>query len=295
MHNWNTLAIDDGDLVEPKWPTAHLVQEPEDEYHAKREHYLTSHSFINFVNSPAYYRQVKDGLFSETIPLDAAVFGSALHMALLEPERFEQQYTAAEPPVNPSTDKPYGTGTKAYKEWVASVGQQTLTPEQMQLVNFLCDKARDIYKVEELLADGAAERVARLQGGDAWCGVDIQARFDWINHSTGLVDVKTTRSLGTFDEDSIKYGYHIQQAFYWCVYLLTTGKPLVEQNACEINLIVVEKEPPYRVEVRAYNAATVWLLMQKVMRHMAEFSGCVSSGVWPARQSGKHFINPPTT
>ena len=289
MQSWTTLGVDVTDLVAPRFPTAHLIQEPETEYHAKREFFLTSHSFINFVNSPAYYRNLKDGLFTESIPMDAAIFGSALHMALLEPDRFEQVYSVGEPPVNEKTGQPFGTGTKKYKEWIAEVGDTTLTAEQMQLVNFAASKARDDYRVEELLRDGAAERVARIN----WCGVDIQARFDWISHEHGLVDVKTTRSADSFDSDSLRFGYHIQQVFYWLTYLIASGKPLIEQNACDIHLIVIEKEPPYRVELRVYEKATVWLLMQKVMRHMAEFSACVESGVWPARSTGPRILNPP--
>ena len=83
---------------------------------------------------------------------------------------------------------------------------------------------REHAVARDLLAEGIAEGVVRCE----YAGHRCQARIDWINPNiaVGIVDLKTTEEIDSFDLALRALGYIHQLAFYRALVAVASGRAL---------------------------------------------------------------------
>lgn len=142
----------------------------------------------------------------------ALTLGTALHAAILEPERFATEYACA-PSVNLRTNE----GKERLAAFEADCAGRGMTPlkrEDFDTVCLMRDSALAYPTVASLLENGVAELSLfwRMENG-----LLLKVRPDWLGEFAGapfLLDIKTTDDVLDFGKSVEKFGYHLQAAFY---------------------------------------------------------------------------------
>jgi len=215
-----------------------LAVEPADEYHAKASEHLSSHQLLDFMACPWLYRKKQLGLVSDN-DTPAMLVGRAAHARILEGyDEYKTQF-ALGGPINPKTQKPFGSNTKAFNAWADEQGKPVLSHDQVDLIEKMATGVSMNDAAVELILYGRAEGVVR----EMYCGVPCQVRLDWSHPHEGVVDLKTTSDLTWFENDARRRRYHNQLAFYQAVLAEAIGQYV------PVHLIAVEKTEPFRCGV----------------------------------------------
>lgn len=251
-----------------------LIREPADVYHAKSSEYLTAHALNDFRLCPLLYRRKELGLIPER-DSTAYLIGRAAHTLILEGRNRYQHEYAVGGPVNPKTGQPYGSQTKAFAEWAEQQGRPVLSDAHAALVEQMAAAVHEHGVARELLSEGVAEGVVRCK----YTGQTCQARIDWINPDTeyGIVDLKTTDDLDSFEMAIRALGYLHQVAFYRSLVRAASDHTL------PVHIVAVEKREPFRCGVwRVCDDVLEQALMQNE-RAIAELAQCRLGGNWFTR------------
>lgn len=142
----------------------------------------------------------------------ALVLGTALHTAILEPERFATEYACALS-VNLRTNEGKET-LAAFEADCAERGMTPLKREDFDTVCLMRDSALAYPTVASLLENGVAELSLFWRREN---GLLLKVRPDWLGEFAGapfLLDIKTTDDVLNFGKSVEKFGYHLQAAFY---------------------------------------------------------------------------------
>lgn len=136
-------------------------------------------------------------------------FGTAVHCALLEPARFEDEYVAL--PVQ-RADMIHEADMALIKAERSDV--YFITEAQMQAVRGICDHVRQLPEVMALLRDGLAERSLFWQ--DEATGIRCKIRPDLLVLPHLILELKTTfnPSLAVFQRTALMQRYHLSAAMY---------------------------------------------------------------------------------
>ncbi|MCC6906835.1 MAG: PD-(D/E)XK nuclease-like domain-containing protein [Phycisphaerales bacterium] len=251
-----------------------LIHEPAEAYHARSAEHVTAHRLADFRRCPLLFRKKEQGLIPER---DSAAYlvGRAAHVLILEGrDRYESQF-AVGGPMNPRTGQPFGSNTKAFTQWADRIGKPVLSDDQAALIEQMAASVQGHLFARELLADGVAEGVLRGE----YAGLRCQSRLDWVNPKPGrgIVDLKTTDSLDTFELDITAFGYVEQMAFYRAMFeaMATARLP--------VHLIAVEKREPFRCGVWQIAPRALDEAQAENERAMQELTRCRESGIWPTR------------
>ena len=142
----------------------------------------------------------------------ALSLGTAVHTAILEPERFAAEYACA-PQVNLRTNDGKEQMT-AFEVECQDSGKVPLKADDYATVTLMRDSALAYPTVSELLANGAAELSIFYR---THAGMLLKVRPDWLGcygRALFILDVKTTDDVLDFGKSVEKFGYHVQAAFY---------------------------------------------------------------------------------
>ena len=261
-----------------------LTSEPAEEYHAKRDRYLSSHQLLDFMKCPWLHRKKSVGLIKDT---DSASYlvGRAAHVRILEGNEAYEAEFALGGPINEKTGKPFGAGTKAFVEWAEAQGKPVLSQEQVELVEQMAAGVGMNDEAVALLLFGRAEGVARAE----YCGTPCQIRIDWLHPHRGIVDLKTCDDLTWFEADARRYGYHRQMAFYRAVLTQAMGSTSVDcaergdaaGAPVPVHLIAVEKKEPFRCGVWRVSDETLAQAQRENEAAIRRLLACRESGEWP--------------
>lgn len=216
-----------------------LEVEPAEEYHAKADQFLSSHQLLDFIKCPWLHRKKRLGLITDK-DSPAYLLGRAAHVRVLEGRDVYESAFAQGGPINPKTNKPFGSNTKAFSEWALAQGKPVLSHDQVALVEQMTSGVALNDHAVELLLFGRAEGVVRHE----YCGVPCQIRIDWVHPHRGIVDFKTCDDLTWFEADAKRYGYVHQMAFYRAVLAQALDGTLVP-----VHLVAAEKKEPFRCGV----------------------------------------------
>ena len=241
-------------------------------YHAKAKDNLSSHWLAEFRRCPLLYHRKRLGLIPRR-ESTAFIVGRAAHVLILEGrERYEAEF-AVGGPINSKTDKPFGPTTKAFAEWAQRIGKPVLSDDQAVVIEQMAAAVKAHIFARELLATGQAEGVVRRE----YAGHACQVRLDWINPiaGRGLVDLKTTDDLDSFEFSIRAFGYVHQLAFYRALIAEATGVTL------PVHIIAVEKREPFRCGVWVICAKVLDAAQRENEKAMAELSECERRGHWP--------------
>jgi len=258
----------------------HLINEPAEEYHAQAGRFLSSHRLADFRHAPLLFRKKELGQVMD-VDRPAYEIGRATHTLVLEGRQAYSEQYAVGGPVNPKTGKLYGSRTKAFEAWAEAQGKSVLTDEQAALVENLKAGVDAHDRAPVLLEAGVPEGVLRVE----YCGVDCQARFDFINPEYGLVDLKTCDNLDYLESDARKFGYVYQLAFYRAVVEAATDMKL------PVFIVAVEKREPFRCGVWEVGRDVLGIAQRENEGAIARLKDCRKRDVWPTGYEGLRTLD----
>ena len=224
-----------------------------------------------FMRSPAhYYAAYLDPNRIERKPTAAMKLGTATHCAILEPERFNGEYTV----MPEGLDRRTTAGKQAYADLLASGAEILSADEMAQVINMACafrdnEISRALFDRKHAVEQSIYATVN---------GVSCKCRPDFITSDFLLVmDVKTTSDASpeAFGKSAWNLGYHVQAAFYRRVISEATGTTPDFIFGC------VESERPHLV---AYYSVPQDLLDYAdglIDCALERYAECMRSGVWP--------------
>lgn len=174
-------------------------------------------------------------------PTNALIFGQAFHMAVLQPEIYNDNFAAA-----PVFDRRTKAGREAWEKFSAESEGKTIIPSEWQeKIEAMTEKLNADPFVRQLLSEKHEEPYFWT---DELTGEECKCRADCITEIGGnvyVVDIKTAESAATdvFMRKSVDYGYPLQAAMYCEGVKQATGRE------CSFVFIAIEKAPPYAVNI----------------------------------------------
>lgn len=189
--------------------------------------------------SPLHYRFACDHPRPSTAPMR---LGTATHMAILEPARFDRKYVVYEPEVGDSSRR----GTKAWEAFAdAHKGQVILKQPEYDAATRMRDAVRSSPEAMRYLRKGDAE--VTLVWQDKETGLWLKGRVDWISQSVAdvIADLKTAGDVRpwAFQSAYARMQYHAQAAMYGDGLEAITGRP--SYHKC----VAIESVEPHDVVV----------------------------------------------
>lgn len=256
-----------------------LIRETDEQYRQKANEFLTSHQLAEFRRCPLLYQRRKAGLVPDE-DRPAYLVGRAAHVRILEGQEKYKADFAIGGPINPSTGRPFGAGTKAYAEWAHAQGKPVLTDDQAALIEELAAGVGANPEAVDLIVEGVAEGVVRAE-----YGVPSQIRLDWLNPHRGIVDLKTCDDLTWFEADAKRYGYVYQMAFYRAV-LARAINQLVP-----VHIIAVEKKEPFRCGVWRIGDDMLAIAQKENEAAIQRLKRCQERDLWPTGYESVRVLN----
>ena len=205
-------------------------------------------------------------------PTQAMVFGTLVHLALLEPERFVYEFTFA-----PEVDRRTKDGKAAWEEVERNRGERVIvTKTDWAAANLMVSEVMK-YPACKRLLDG--EHEVALRWVDDVPGEECKIRADAIVHVGGtpiIVDYKTTTDASTdeFAKKAVNMGYDFQAGMYCEGFEKATGK------RPRFVFIVQEKNEPYSVNVLEADEEFVQRGKDIFRELISIYHECKMSGNW---------------
>lgn len=188
--------------------------------------------------TPEKYRYYKDNPQPAT---DALIFGQALHMSVLQPEIYADNFA-----VMPDVDRRTKTGKQIWEQFAAeNEGKTFISANFQNKIDDMTAKLNSDPFASKLLS---GEREKPYFWTDEMTGEQCKCRVDCITQMGGttyIVDIKTAENAASdeFTRKSIKYGYPMQAAMY------SEGVKKATGTSCNFVFVIIEKEPPYAVNI----------------------------------------------
>lgn len=180
-----------------------ILKMPDREYHAIKDRCSAS-SLKPLRKSPAHMQAaINNSEESESMAL-----GSLFHCMTLEPEELSTRYAKTE-----KFDRRTAAGKIAAEKFAAeNKGKIIVDPDDWGKADIMADSARRHKKAGKLLDAAAFVEGVVLFDID---GIPCKAKLDCFAHGF-VIDLKSTKDASpeSFQRDFVKYGYHIQGAFY---------------------------------------------------------------------------------
>ena len=253
---------------------------PANEYHAGPG--VSSTMLKDMLRSPLHcWARHLDPERPQSTPTPAMQLGSAVHTAVLEPERWDQDYAVA-----PRCDRRTKAGKETWAEFQASAGGRVvLTEDQAELVSRVAAATAEHPSAREMLEVGDAETSIFY---DHPCGELVKVRPDWWARGQYLLDLKTTRNAGPgFARQIAQLNYHMQAAFYVDVVEAVRGETLPWY------WLAVETEPPYAVGVYQADAEMLSRGRELYRQALSLYAVCRQTGQWPGYSEKAQVIRLP--
>lgn len=197
--------------------------------------------------------------------------GTAIHTAILEPDRFESIYASMPENLNRTT--------KAGKEYYAELTSQNklvLKHDDYQE----CLKVRDAVHSHpvagQLLTYGRAEQTFFVKEPET--GLLTKCRPDWITDSGVMVDVKSTEdaSRDGFARSVANYRYYVQAPWY-----LDVLKRLYGDAPEFFVFLAIEKSRPHAIGVYYVEEADLQKGRDRYFKDLRKIAECQERNLWP--------------
>jgi hypothetical protein len=253
-----------------------LLSMSADQYHA---HSAVGHSgLVRIMRSPAHFQEY---VAHPPEPTQAMAFGTAVHCAVLEQDRFADAFVVA-----PKFDRRTKEGKAAAEAWEAeNAGKTALTADQMAAINQMAANIKAHAGSANMLGCGIAEMSGFWV--DRESGIECKCRPDWMVTAedrpdcvTAIVDVKTCvdASADGFSRAIATFGYDVQAAFYQDGIKAITGKTV------PFYFITVEKDAPYAVACYKAGDEVIEVGRAKYRAALQLLKWCKDNDQWPAYQ-----------
>lgn len=205
--------------------------------------------------------------------------GTLLHMAILEPDRFEREVL-----VQPYFGHHAANATKALKaQWIAEhPGAIAIKEEELESLKAWRTELFSVPVIRHLLTCPGINELSLIW--DEPCGVRCKARLDRFVEYTGKgtkVELKTARNGDgwRFGRQALDLGYHIQDAFYMRGLDTIYGKR--ERRSVICTLEKGDEHSPSLAVPYEFEAAAKHLGSTIVERAISDYAECEKAGVWP--------------
>lgn len=226
----------------------------------------------NIVRSPAHYRHAVTAVHEDS---DAMRLGRAVHLAVLEPERFRASIAVWE------------EGPRRGKAWdafcVEHRGVEILRQADYETCIAMQAAARADAVAARYLSGGQSEvsvlwaHSTPAQGALPAFNVDCKARPDFVAECGALVDLKTSKdaSPDAFGRSAFNLHYHAQAAWYVDGYEAATGIRL------PFVLVTVEAGAPHVVTVYRVGEDILQLGRAEYRAALERLNQCRTDARWP--------------
>ena len=242
--------------------------------------------------SPAHYRQ---HVLEPPEPTPAMAFGAAVHMAVLEPARYAENYAVCDDfDICEKIGGARPRQTNRYRDWYAeflleNAGKAILDMEDYDAVAAIV-RALSEHTIAKKFLSGPGTAEGVLQWTHPGTGTQMKCRPDWLADFGQIVDLKTCRDARprAFSNDIWEHLYHLQAAVYREGVHMTTGaiEPFI--------FVSVEKAPPYGIMVYELDERTMELAESEADRCIRVYEECSALNHWPAyRDELRQIALPP--
>lgn len=270
----NVIPYTDGMTIEPG-QVAIVSGMPNSVYHSHP--HVSNSQLTQIARSPAHFK------YGATNAATAAMaFGTAVHMALLEPEIFKSHYVCLKDVKDRRASE--------YKAAVAAHGEdRVLLPKEADQIAMLCESVQAQTRLSEWLAEPGYRELS-IFAVDDQTGAPIRCRFDLLTLENIAVDVKTTRDARpeAFSRSILQYKYYVQDAFYSHVFRMATGLDL-----SGFKFAAIESDPPHAGKVYELDYTAKSEGQQEFRATLDLYAQCEKSGVWPMYDDQEEIISLP--
>jgi len=237
---------------------------PNDAYHSHLKG-ISSSGLKTVLRSPAHYK-----FQAARTPSRAMEIGTAIHTALLEPDRFANDYVLL----------------REVKDRRASEYKQAVKTHGTEVVLTAGESDNVIGMQEAVLANplmrsrltGEGWRELSLFVRDPVTAVLIRVRYDLLLTDGTIVDVKKTQDArpDPFSRAIDNYGYDLSAALYVDAFEWATGEE------AQFEFAAVEEAMPHGHKLYRPCDTTLGEGRRKYREALDTFAACESSGVWPS-------------
>ena len=261
---------------------------PAEEYHAIR---LPSNSILSQLDrSPAHALHAMETPFE---PSDEMKLGTAMHMSLWEPERFERTYMKAGrcSAIKKGDGKPCENDGNIFHDgrWVCGVhGKgivmdptiQIVTESMMTSIRGMTESIQNHPSARRLLdrpSKQEATIIFRDPATEIMCKMRVDRLIQWSASQYVIADLKTTSdsSEDGFSFSAFKRGYFRQGAMY------IRGAHAVGLNVAKFVDMAVESDAPFNCSTYQFDDADLSLAHEEVTQLLLEYDNCEKTGKWP--------------
>lgn len=246
---------------------------PRDEYDAIQK--LNISRLKNVKRSPLHYQHE----LREQTTTPALTLGIATHVAVLEPERFVEDFRVWDRTTTAGKSAPRNGGY--WDLFVASAGKRTiLTKAEADLANEIAKAVRFSEAANKYLASGDPEVTLEWQLAPELGSRPAKSRVDWLTRIDGrpyLVGLKTARDCRHFKfaSQAASLGYHLSWAYYFDAY-----KAIRDEDPGLIE-IVVESAAPHDVAVYRIPNDIILQGREEYWECAKILAECERTGIWP--------------
>jgi hypothetical protein len=206
-------------------------------------------------------------------PTTAMLFGTAVHLAVLEPDEFVKTYVPM-----PAINKRTNIGKSEFQSLTAiceSNNQVLIDPTEYSDVLRMRDAIFKHPTAKLLFQNGLAEQTFMFQ--ELNTGANCKIRPDWLDNSSGLiVDLKTTDNATKegFAKSAFDYKYYKQDPFY------LEGLEAVGNERAGFVFVCIEKTAPFKIGVHYLDNRSRQLGRDEYLRNCETYVECLRTGIW---------------
>lgn len=239
-----------------------------DDYH--RSEGVGSSSLKRMLRSPAHFRYPK--------PYDstrAKEIGSAVHCAILEPDRFKIDYRIVE--CDDRKSPLYKAACKDHpKECVLTTG------EAENVIGMQAGVMRNRGCRELIEAPGKYE--LSVWAKDPETGLIVKVRFDKLLDCGLPVDLKKTQDSSdyAFSKSIEAYKYHLSAAYYMDVWEWAFGETIQPMR-----WIAVEEQRPHAAERYKIDEESLMIGRALYREALNRYAECMDKDEWPTYSAGE--------
>lgn len=257
-------------------PPCIITGMPNDVYHSWPN--SVSKSQLDLIDrSPAHLRYA-----AKRESTRAMEIGTAIHTALLEPERFASEYVLLRD-VTDRRASEYKQAIKVHSSDVVLTGTEADHVSGMQESVYAQPSARG-------LLTAAGHHELSVFANDPETGVLCRVRIDLLTDDMTAVDLKKTRDARNreFQRSVFNYRYHVQDAFYSDVFFWATGEHL---NG--FKFIAVEEQPPHAAVVYSLDDEARKYGRDCYRANLNTYAKCLESNDWHGYDVNEDVIGLP--
>lgn len=277
-----------------------------DAYHGNKD-YIGSTSLKLIKKSPLHYKN------QEPLDTEAIRFGSAYHLFILEPEKFEQEYYVIDDTEFCSQLIQFGTldakgnkkevskprATNEYKYWYEkqislAEGKILLDTEDFNTLKAMRSVLLKNFYCRSLLSKGEAEKSfycdLETMTGDK---VGVKVKPDYLKFDKrAIIDLKTCQdaSVSGFTRHAADMDYHISAALYSDMLSQFEGKGL----GWRFLFIAQEKKKPYAFNIFEASSQFISQGRYEYELLLQLYAWCKANDKWPGYQvfcQSKYGVN----